>query len=175
MHAQLSWSGPASTMTVRRCGAAEHKDFDAMTTTDAQVSPQRTPTPRPARRLVTDFLFGLFLFNLAACALMPRSIDAYAATLPGSPHAATSEQAHGFVTTGFVASNSTVANAGATSPQHFASLLAGGHDRAGRPLPGPIGLIVLSLVFATLTALNLQLIRHLREAYVAPSRKRRAR
>ncbi len=105
---------------------------------------------------------------------MPQSIDAFAATPQGAPFDATDANATAtLLTTGYGVPDGTGERLSATSPQHFATILSGGHDRAGRPLPGTTGLILLSLVFAALTAFNLQLVRHLREAYVPASRKNR--
>jgi hypothetical protein len=138
------------------------------------TSAARTVAPRTGRRIVTDFLAGLVLFNLAACILMPRSIDAYAATPHDELGFATNHDSKVKLTqTAYGLPDGTGERVAIPSPHHFASLLSGGHDRAGRPLPGPIGLFLLSLVFASLTAFNLQLVRHLREAYVPAARKRR--
>ena len=124
--------------------------------------------------MVTDFLSGMFLFNLAACALMPQSIDAFAATPQAAAYTAShTNSASGFISTGLNTTGSPSDRAAASGPHHFATILSGGHDKAGRPLPGAIGLVLLSLVFAALTALNLQLVRHLREAYVPARRKNR--
>ena len=150
-----------------------------MTITDARSALPRTSTPqlsghRPVRRIATDFLSGMFLFNLAACALMPQSIDAFAATTQTAAYTAThSNNASGLISTGLTTPGGHSDRVLASGPHHFASILSGGHDKAGRPLPSAIGLILLSLVFAALTALNLQLVRHLREAYVPARRKKR--
>ena len=150
-----------------------------MTITDARSplprnSAPQSSAPRPVRRMVTDFLSGMFLFNLAACALMPQSIDAFAATPQAAAYTAShTNSASGFISTGLNTTGSPSDRAAASGPHHFATILSGGHDKAGRPLPGAIGLVLLSLVFAALTALNLQLVRHLREAYVPARRKNR--
>jgi hypothetical protein len=134
----------------------------------------RTLSRRP-RRLLTDFTIAFFAFNIIACAFLPKSVDAKAHASADNDYGISSAvrvttHSTGQLGTGLLA----LVSAPKLAEQgHFSQVFSGSLDTSGRPLPAPTGLLFMSLVFAALTALNLQLVRHLREVYAMPKRGRR--
>jgi hypothetical protein len=125
---------------------------------------------RRPRRMLSDFVIAFFVFNLVVCALMPKQVDAKSHASADNDYGLSDTMRapqHG-VGAFALASVTRSADQG-----RFSQFFSGDVDASGRPLSAPTGILFLSLVFAALTALNLQLVRHLREAYAHPARGRR--
>jgi hypothetical protein len=133
-------------------------------------SDTKTRLTRSPRRIVTDFAVAFFVFNIIACAFMPKQMDARAHSGADNDYAS-AQAARSDVKPGAV--HGLVNTAATPDVGHFTQLFSMRSDQNGKSQPAPTGLLFLAFVFAALTALNLQLVRHLREAYAVPARGNR--
>jgi hypothetical protein len=128
-----------------------------------------TNLSRSPRRLVRDFAVAFFVFNIVACAFMPKQMDARA-------HAGADTDYQSAQTTMKVSDSklaplhNVVVPVAVKDSNRFQQLFVVGADQLRQSRPAPLALFLLAFVFAALTALNMQLVRHLREAYARPSR-----
>jgi hypothetical protein len=125
---------------------------------------------RSPRRLIADFAVAFILFNIVACAFMTRHVDAKSHASADNDYFL-AETARADVQ--LVPVHGLIAHAAQVDRGHFTQLFSSNTDASGRSKPSPLGVLFLGFIFAALTALNLQLVRHLREAYAMPTRGNR--